>query len=90
MTFPDGRIKDGLFENNVFKGKTIGGNGSNPSETQTNIQERFLNSTFQNDMNTTIQREQQRDVRIKTRGKSNSMTRGLGDNQSYTVQVTEQ
>ena len=21
MTFPDGRIKDGLFENNVFKGE---------------------------------------------------------------------
>lgn len=22
MTFPDGRIKDGYFENNIFKGKT--------------------------------------------------------------------
>ncbi len=22
MTFPDGRIKDGYFDNNVFKGKT--------------------------------------------------------------------
>jgi hypothetical protein len=22
MTFPDGRIKDGYFENNVFKGNT--------------------------------------------------------------------
>jgi hypothetical protein len=22
MTFPDGRVKDGYFENNVFKGNT--------------------------------------------------------------------
>jgi len=25
MTFPDGRVKDGLFENNVFKGTTTTG-----------------------------------------------------------------
>lgn len=23
MSFPDGRIKDGFFENNVFKGNTV-------------------------------------------------------------------
>jgi hypothetical protein len=34
MTFPDGRIKNGLFENNVFKGAN-----SNQS-----VQEQFLNT----------------------------------------------
>ena len=28
MNFPDGRIKDGYFENNIFKGKTTIKGGS--------------------------------------------------------------
>lgn len=54
MTFPDGRVKDGMFENNVFKGTT-----------QTVAQDEFLNASintqqqrYPNAGSTTSNREQ--------------------------------
>jgi hypothetical protein len=32
MTFKDGRIKDGLWDNNVFEGKTMMQDGSDPDK----------------------------------------------------------
>ena len=58
MTFPDGRVKDGYFENNVFKGNTQIAN----------------DSISLNASDIRIDRSQ-RDVRVKTRGKSNSVNR---------------
>lgn len=72
MTFPDGRVKDGYFENNVFKGNTM---------------------TSENSLNLTAyirEDRSQRDVRVKTRGKSNSINRQLNENNQYNVQVTEE
>jgi len=60
MTFPDGRIKDGLFENNVFKGAMP----ANYNET-TKLSDTFLNSSINDD-------NMEARVKIKTRGKSNS------------------
>lgn len=60
MTFPDGRVKDGYFENNVFKGNT-----------------QIANDSMSNSLNVSDIRvdRSQRDVRVKTRGKSNSVNR---------------
>lgn len=73
MTFPDGRVKDGYFENNVFKGNN------------TEISDNSLNMT--SDMR---QERSKRDVRVKTRGKSNSINRQLNENNQYSVQVHEE
>jgi hypothetical protein len=44
MTFPDGRIKDGLFENNVFKGQTT--QQSNTTMSVNGTQDDFLNTSI--------------------------------------------
>lgn len=61
MTFPDGRVKDGYFENNVFKGNT----------------QILASDSVSNSMNVSDIRldRSQREVRVKTRGKSNSVNR---------------
>ena len=76
MTFPDGRVKDGYFENNVFKGNT----------------QILASDSVSNSMNTSDIRldRSQREVRVKTRGKSNSVNRQLNENNHYNVNVQEE
>ena len=88
MTFPDGRIKDGYFENNVFKGNTHvtegsaaeaklhEGHSTGPFEMAQSLpsdashaHNASLNETR------TSQNRAPREVRIKTRGGSNSVRR---------------
>lgn len=93
MTFPDGRIKDGYFENNVFKGATQIQEGSaaehqikestGPSSIEQPGQDSLGNTRG------SIPRAQ-REVRIKTRGGSNSVRRTeLNDNNSYSTQMAD-
>jgi len=92
MTFPDGRIKDGYFDNNVFKGQTKIVEGSRADlrakeEAKTNQSAKdgplqlaapqvdgnnLLNVLDQNRSSLT---REPREVRIKTRGGSNSVRR---------------
>lgn len=77
MTFPDGRIKDGIFDNNIFKGNVQVVEGSEMDKT---LQQDDKNQSFvKQNTNTEGQRQsvnrEQKEIRIKTRGGSNSIHR---------------
>ena len=69
MTFPDGRIKDGFFENNVFKGNTQVQEGSQADKQIKNEEQK------RESRNDSITRDHHKDVIVKTRGNSNSLHR---------------
>mmetsp|Transcript_24223 Transcript_24223/g.37326 ORF Transcript_24223/g.37326 Transcript_24223/m.37326 type:complete len:126 (+) Transcript_24223:1554-1931(+) len=96
MTFPDGRIKDGYFDNNVFKGKTEIEEGSKADQLLKEENNKYLSSSesplkvqaaaaSQEAIRSSATREP-RELRIKTRGGSNSVRRSnLNDSQVYST-----
>lgn len=80
MTFPDGRIKDGMFENNIFKGAIKVREGSqierklNPAEEYKSIEpDVIINQRGeQNRISTNLSERAPREMMIKTRGAGSS------------------